>query len=93
MKLALLATAAIVVVATPATAHTASDATAAPGLAGHAIVLKDGSGDVWTFSDSTVGYELAAQPAADVLRARVSHGSYAVSIRMVFDDLQRLGIQ
>ena len=28
-----------------------------------------------------------------MLRARVSHGSYAVSIRMVFDDLQRLGIQ
>jgi hypothetical protein len=93
VKFALLTTAAIVLVATPATAHRASDATAAPGPAGHAIVLQDGPGDVWTSSDSTVGYELAAQPAADVLRARVSHGSYAVSIRMVFDDLQRLGIQ
>ncbi len=59
----------------------------------HAVVLHDGPGDVWTFSDSTSGYELAVQPAADVLRARVTHGSYAVSVRLVFGDLQRGRLQ
>lgn len=71
----------------------ASTGIAAAAPAGHAVVLHDGPGDVWTFSDSTSGYELAAQPAADVLRARVTHGSYAVTVRMVFDDLQRGNIQ
>jgi hypothetical protein len=93
VKVALLAAAAIVLTATPATAGPAGDATATPGPDGHAVVLKDGPGDVWTFSDSTSGYELAAQPAADVLRARITHGAYAVSVRMVFDDLQRGNIQ
>ena len=71
----------------------ASPGTALAAAAGPSVVLHDGPGDVWTFSDSTSGYELAAQPAADVLRARVTHGSYAVSVRMVFDDLQRGRLQ
>ena len=93
MKLALLAAAAIALTATPATTRTAGDTTSGPVEDRHAIVLRDGPGDVWTFSDFAVGYELAAQPAADVLRARVTHGSNAVSIRMVFDDLQRVDTQ
>jgi len=93
VKLALLAAAAFALIATPATAHTAGEATSAPGPDSKAIALQDGPGDVWTFSDFAVGYELAAQPAADVLRARVTHGSNAVSVRMVFDDLQRVDTQ
>jgi hypothetical protein len=85
VKLALLAAAAIVLVATPATAL------AAP--AGPTVDLPDGPGDVWTFSNTTIGYLPATQPDADVLRARVTHGSHAVSVRLVFDDLQRVNTQ
>jgi hypothetical protein len=85
VKLALVAAAAIVLVATPATAL------AAP--AGPTVALDDGPGDVWTFSNDTVGYLPAMQPDADVLRARVTHGSLAVSVRLVFDDLQRMNSQ
>jgi hypothetical protein len=85
VKLALLAAAAIILVAAPATA------VAAP--AGPSAVLHDGPGDVWTFSNDTTGYLPATQPDADVLRARVTHGSLAVSIRLVFDDLQRVNSQ
>ena len=95
MRIALLAAAAIVLAASPGaaqgTGHTTTSSSLPP--VAHAVVLHDGPGDVWTFSDSTSGYELAAQPAADVLRARVTHGSYAVSVRLVFDDLQRGKLQ
>ena len=95
MRIALLAAAAIVLAASPGAAHGTGHTTTSSSLqpVAHAVVLHDGPGDVWTFSDSTSGYELAAQPAADVLRARVTHGSYAVSVRMVFDDLQRGKLQ
>jgi hypothetical protein len=90
VKLPLLVAAAIVLISTPATAgDTAASLQAGP----QAVVLKDGPGDVWTFSDFSSGYALAAQPAADVLRARINHGSYAVTVRMVFDDLQRVNRQ
>jgi hypothetical protein len=85
VKLTLLAAAAVVLLPAPATAL------AAP--AGPTVVLHDGPGDVWTFSNTTIGYLPATQPAADVLRARVTHGSLAVSVRMVFDDLQRVDTQ
>ena len=89
MKLALLAAAAIVLIVTPATARTAGDTTAASEPHEHAAVLRDGPGDVWSFSDVTIGYMSAVRPAADVLRARVTHGAHAVGVIMVFDDLQR----
>ena len=85
MRLAVLMAAATVLVACPGAAL------AAP--AGPTVVLHDGPGDVWTFSNTTTGYLPAAQPSADVLRARVTHGSFAVSVRLVFDDLQRVDTQ
>lgn len=56
------------------------------------MILEDGAGDTWTYSD-TSDYEPSALPAADVLVARVTHGRRAVKVREVFDDLQRSGIQ
>jgi len=85
MRLAVLVAAATLLAACPGTAQ------AAP--AGPTVVLHDGPGDVWTFSNVTIGYLPATQPAADVLRARVTHGSLAVSVRLVFDDLQRVDTQ
>jgi hypothetical protein len=85
MRLAVLVAAATLLAACPGTAQ------ATP--AGPTVVLHDGPGDVWTFSNVTIGYLPAAQPAADVLRARVTHGSQAVSVRLVFDDLQRVDTQ
>ena len=85
MRLAVLVAAATLLAACPGTAQ------AAP--AGPTVVLRDGPGDVWTFSNVTIGYLPATQPAADVLRARVTHGSLAVSVRLVFDDLQRVDTQ
>jgi hypothetical protein len=83
MKIASVVTAATVLALSPA---------AAPAAVVHSVVLPDARGDTWTYSDVS-GYEPAAQPAADVLRARVTHGQRAVQIRMVFDDLRRVGIQ
>jgi hypothetical protein len=54
------------------------------------VRLHDARGDTWSYTDVS-GYEPAAQPAADVVHARVTHGRYAVGVRMVFDDLQRVG--
>jgi hypothetical protein len=85
VNLAVLVAAATVLAACPGTAL------AAP--AGPTAVLHDGPGDVWTFSNDTTGYLPAPQPAADVLRARVTHGSHAVSVRLVFDDIQRVNSQ
>lgn len=88
----LLATAAVL--AAGGAAHGSSPST--PGShrsVVHTIVLHDGAGDVWTFSDTTAGYEPATKPAADIRTARVTHGPYAVSTRMVLDDLRRMGIQ
>jgi hypothetical protein len=95
MKLALLAAAATVLAASPAIAHDAGHATpsAPPERGGYAITLHDGPGDVWTYSDTTSGYQPAVQPAADVLRARVVHGRYAVRVRLYFDDLTRVNTQ
>jgi hypothetical protein len=67
--------------------------TAAPAAMPHDVVLDDGPGDTWTYSNSTTGYTLAAQPAADVLKAHVTHGQHAVKIRLRFDDLKRVGNQ
>ncbi|HET6940435.1 MAG TPA: hypothetical protein VFI19_17585 [Nocardioides sp.] len=66
---------------------------AAPAAMVHSVDLADGPGDTWTYSDSTSGYALGAQPAADVLSARISHGRHAVQLRLRFDDLQRVGSQ
>lgn len=89
-----VAAAALLVVAGSAAPSAArAAATSNPPPPAHSLVLHDGPGDVWTFSDVTVGYQPADQPAADVLRARVTHGTHAVGTRMVLDDLQRIGIQ
>jgi len=55
--------------------------------------LSDGAGDTWTYSDTTVGYTPAPQPAADVLSARIHHGRYAVTTRMLFANLTRESTQ
>jgi hypothetical protein len=74
-------------------AQGAGPATGAPDPPTSAA-LTDARGDVWTFSDaSSAGYQPAPQPEADVLHARVTHGPYAVRVRLVFDDLQRLDRQ
>jgi hypothetical protein len=91
MKLAPLGLA--VLVLTGSAAAVQPEAVATPRSAVGVTGLHDGPGDVWTFSNSSIGYQPAVQPAADVLRARVRHGSYAVSVRLVFDDLQRVGSQ
>src|SRR5262245_37470755 len=88
MKVASLVTAATVLALSPALS-----AAAAPAAMPHDVVLNDGTGDTWTYSNSTVGFTRAAQPAADVLRSRISHGQHAVQIRLHFDDLQRVGSQ
>jgi hypothetical protein len=71
----------------------ASPATALAAPAGPTVALPDGPGDVWTFSNDSTGYLPATQPSADVLRARVTHGAHAVSVRLVFDDIQRVDTQ
>jgi hypothetical protein len=88
MKLALLATAALL--AFPVT----GEATAtSPRSTEHAVSLTDGPGDVWTFSDVTTGYRPADEPDADVLSARVVHREHTVRVRMVFDDIRRVNGQ
>jgi hypothetical protein len=69
---------------------------AAEGAAGSVastVVLVDGGGDVWTYSDTTIGYTPASRPDADVLRARISLGDHALNIRMSFDNLRRVATQ
>jgi hypothetical protein len=61
-----------------------------------AVVLHDGSGDVWAIDltgDEPSDPTSADFPAADVTRAFVSHATYAVRIRMRFADLRRVGAQ
>jgi hypothetical protein len=85
MKVALLAAASLLAgsaVLAPATA-------ASPRPARQVVALTDGPGDVWTYSDTTTGYQPATQAGADVLSARVVHRDHAVRIRMVFDDIRR----
>jgi hypothetical protein len=91
MKLALLAAAALILTASRADGSAlGSDAVTRGGDDAHIVQLRDGRGDTWSYTDVS-GYEPIAQPAADVLRARVTHGQYAVGVRMVFDDLSRTG--
>jgi hypothetical protein len=87
MKLALLVTAVTVLALSPVAAP------AAPAAAARDVVLHDAAGDTWTYSNSTTGYTQAAQPAADVLKSRITHGQDAVQIRLRFDDLKRVGDQ
>jgi hypothetical protein len=88
MKLAFLVAAATVVSMSPAVAQAGSDTAAARSVVHH-VVLHDGAGDTWTWSHPTTGYQPLPPPEADVLRTRVTHGQYAVGVRMVFDDLKR----
>jgi hypothetical protein len=57
------------------------------------VVLVDGAGDVWTYSDTTTGVTPATRPDADVLRARISVGDQDLRIRTTFDDLRRNATQ
>jgi hypothetical protein len=66
---------------------------ARPAAGRDAAVVEDAAGDVWTYSNVTVGYQPAPYPMADVLRARVVHKRQAVRVRMVFDDLRRVNTQ
>jgi hypothetical protein len=89
VRLASIAVGAVLLVAAPGGAPARADAVRPP-----TVVLTDGPGDVWRFSDAEdVGYQPAARPEADVLRARVTHGPYAVGVRLAFDDLQRVDAQ
>lgn len=84
--------AALLIVATTG-ATTASAAPAAPRATASTVVLVDGGGDVWTFSNTTLGTTLAARPDADVLRARIAMGNHALHIRMKYDNLRREATQ
>jgi len=57
------------------------------------VVLRDGSGDVWTGLSHDQEPTPADFPAADVTRAFVRHAPFAVRIRMRFVDLRRVGTQ
>jgi len=59
-----------------------------PRSAEQAILLHDGAGDVWTYSDTTIGSTHAMRADADVLRGRVVAGTHALRIRMTYDDLR-----
>lgn len=79
--------------AASAAGGSAHGTTTDPEAAMYAVVLPDGPGDVWTYSDTTAGYEPGQQPAADVLDARVTHARHAVRVRMEFDDLRKVNTQ
>ena len=90
MKIALvLAVATALVVPASAQAH---EGAPSPRAAGQTLRLHDPVGDTWSYSDVS-GYVPDPQPAADVLRAQVTHGRNAVGVRMVLDDLRHLGTQ
>jgi len=93
MKLALVAATAIVLAASPLSAS-ALQSPRASGVPSDAQIVRlhDARGDTWSYSD-TSDYVPAPQPAADVLRATITHTRYAVGVRMVFDDLRRTGTQ
>jgi hypothetical protein len=58
------------------------------------VVLHDGTGDVWTGDFSEENDPTRADfPAADVTRAVVRHGTYALRIRMRIADLRKVGTQ
>jgi hypothetical protein len=57
------------------------------------VVLNDGAGDVWAGDFSEEEPTRADFPAADVTRAVVKHGTFAVRIRMRIDDLRKIGTQ
>jgi hypothetical protein len=57
------------------------------------VVLHDGTGDVWTVSGDGEEFTKTSYPTADVTRAVVKHGHYAIRIRMRFADLRRVGFQ
>ena len=91
MKSALIAAVALALAAPQASASALGrDAAPSGRSAGHTVGLQDARGDTWSYTDLS-GYEPAAQPAADLLRARITHARYAVGVRMVFDDLRRAG--
>jgi len=80
--------AAALIVTTAATGAAGGGGEPAPSTVAQALVLHDGSGDVWTYSDATVGFTHAARPDADVLRATIVAGSANLRVRMVYDDLR-----
>lgn len=84
MKLAPLIAAVTVLALSPGSARAAEP---------HSVVLGDGPGDTYTYTNASAGYARVAQPAADVLRSRITHGQHAVQIRLHFDDLKRVGNQ
>src|SRR4051794_26150780 len=82
----------VISVAMLTTAAPAADAVERPT----GVVLVDGSGDAWTLEVAAEGEEVAIRadvPAADVTRAFVRHGTYALKIRMRFADLRGVGSQ
>jgi hypothetical protein len=91
MRVTLFVAAAALVLCPGAPAATRTAAPTTGPATGH-VVLRDDVGDTWTWTDAT-SYSPAAQPAADIIVARVSHGPFALRIRMLFDDLQRTGVQ
>jgi hypothetical protein len=92
MKLALLA--ATTVLASSVAWHAAAEVAAIePRPAKPSVVLSDSADDVWTYSDTTVGYTPDDQPEADVLQARVVHKPNTVRVRLVFDDIRRVSTQ
>jgi hypothetical protein len=86
-----IAAAAAALVATTGGAGVAGQARGpdvSPRTAEQAILLHDGGGDVWTYSDTTTGSTRATRADADVLGGRVVAGTHALRIRMRYDDLR-----
>ena len=81
--------------ASTALAVTVEDAVAVEGPVSR-VVLRDGTGDVWTYApggSAAPAPSMTSYPPADVTRAVVTHGHYALRIRLRFADLQRVGHQ
>lgn len=87
-KMSFLVVAALLGAALLSTASRADDEGALPSQ----VLLRDGPGDVWQEDlRSGARSRVGAVPTADVTRARVVHGHYAVRVRMWFVDLRRAG--
>jgi hypothetical protein len=57
------------------------------------VVLHDGAGDVWKVVGEQPPATKVSYPPADVKRAVLRHGHWALRVRMRFTDLRRVGTQ
>jgi hypothetical protein len=85
----------LTLIASATLAGTVHGASAAEDLPSR-VVLHDGTGDVWTSAISAIDEPsptITSYPAADVTKAVVTHGHYALRLRLRFANLRRVGHQ